>query len=692
MLSADSPVPGEILSLLAGRLLALHEYLELCQDGCPQGNPELYMQWLEQLQQEQRVSLHPAISGEPPRCLRCGEAEKLEPFDCQYCKGDCLRCPTCAGLGAIRSCTTLIMGPAWEPPRERGKPPRPLTCQNSGERWDRLRQRILAALEQGQRVAVMARSGSRLEQMKVLLGADQLPGQGWAHGSWLFLTALQALRYRHAFDLVVVAESDDSGDLLSGRAARRCVKDGGAIYSVLDERLGEAGFLQPRWIGVPRLWPRLAEGRTVAELYHLRQRLLELHPRRVLLCVPHPEAVFWVFQWWKSHFPEQPMGHMEEVRHPVDMDLPEKEATVLIATGSGWLHLSPAWHVVVLHDDEVPWDETDLMGWASLVGSGGEQGELWWMGAARSPSVQRALATFRRRNRARNCRENDTSKKRNCTREEEYNNKTSFDILDKFRLFSRFWMKELYPALPTCPFCHQSHKGLFGFPGGEGICEACKERLPLIARGEAQCLRCGRPGVQQLCTDCQQWRAAGAALQLNRSALVYEDWVRQHWSRYKFQGERVTERYWCQWFCEGFERLREDYGPQPFDLLLPVPLSPLRLQERGFNQSLVLSRALSSHTGIPLAEGLVCSAERVKQSRRGRKERLRVLQSGFSLLPEARDKMANRRVLLVDDIYTTGSTLEACARLLREAGAVSIASYTLARSPGVAHTQGKGEA
>ena len=115
-----------------------------------------------------------------------------------------------------------------------------------------------------------------------------------------------------------------------------------------------------------------------------------------------------------------------------------------------------------------------------------------------------------------------------------------------------------------------------------------------------------------------------------------------------------------------------------FDLVVPVPLHPARLRERGFNQAELLAKILVQKISIPLG----CALERIRytttQTAFDRVERMENLRGAFRL----RKKIGVRglHVLLVDDILTTGSTLSECARVLREAGAQSVYAVTAARA------------
>ncbi len=113
------------------------------------------------------------------------------------------------------------------------------------------------------------------------------------------------------------------------------------------------------------------------------------------------------------------------------------------------------------------------------------------------------------------------------------------------------------------------------------------------------------------------------------------------------------------------------------DIIAPVPLHPSRLAERGYNQSALLARVLAAEVGVPLDERLLIRHRATAhQVGLGQAERTRNVTGAFA----CRGAAAGKRVMLVDDVATTGATLEACAVALREAGATNVAALTLARA------------
>jgi ComF family protein len=119
--------------------------------------------------------------------------------------------------------------------------------------------------------------------------------------------------------------------------------------------------------------------------------------------------------------------------------------------------------------------------------------------------------------------------------------------------------------------------------------------------------------------------------------------------------------------------------PLEVDLLMPVPLHPSRLKEREFNQSLLLADRINCRLRLPLSYGnLIRVRQTQPQTALSRRARLRNLRRAFVVLrPE---EVAGKRILLVDDVATTGTTANECAKALRRAGAADVYVGTLART------------
>lgn len=150
---------------------------------------------------------------------------------------------------------------------------------------------------------------------------------------------------------------------------------------------------------------------------------------------------------------------------------------------------------------------------------------------------------------------------------------------------------------------------------------------------------------------------------------LYADTLATALNLFKFQGIKRLYR--------PLGDLLAEFDVSEFNALIPVPLSLSRLRERGFNQSLLLAKALSEKAGIPLIfDGLIKNKKTPPQTGLSAKERSANLKGAFS----AERQFPGMKLLLIDDVMTTGATVSECSRELIKAGANEVVVLTLARA------------
>ena len=165
----------------------------------------------------------------------------------------------------------------------------------------------------------------------------------------------------------------------------------------------------------------------------------------------------------------------------------------------------------------------------------------------------------------------------------------------------------------------------------------------------------------------------GEALDLAVAAFAYEGTLRKALAALKYGSAARVARPLVERAAGRFGDLAALAGSP---VLVPVPIHPQRLRERGYNQAGLLAAGLARIARLPTADLLLRLRATTRQHRLDRAARLRNLRDAFAVKPDAR---APPMVILVDDILTTSATLEACAAVLRDAGAAHVFGFAVAR-------------
>ncbi len=231
-----------------------------------------------------------------------------------------------------------------------------------------------------------------------------------------------------------------------------------------------------------------------------------------------------------------------------------------------------------------------------------------------------------------------------------------------------FWNGEQFLSLlfpRRCPVC-----GEIVLPRGELICPACVGKLTLVR--QPVCMTCGKElesERQEYCVDCMRHPKT---FRHNFALLRYDDVTRRSMAAIKYKNKREYLDFYGEAMARRFGRQLLRIRP---DALVPVPVHRSRLRSRGFNQAQLLAERIGRRLDIPVCpQALIRTKKTLPQKKLSSAERLENIRKAFApgILPEK-----TRRVVLIDDIYTTGSTLEACARVLRSMGVEEVYGMTI---------------
>lgn len=230
------------------------------------------------------------------------------------------------------------------------------------------------------------------------------------------------------------------------------------------------------------------------------------------------------------------------------------------------------------------------------------------------------------------------------------------------RVFSIF-LDFLFP--PRCPVCER-----ILLPSEGLVCAKCRRDLPYVR--EPMCMRCGKQlndPVKEYCPDCE---TRPHLYEEGRAVFLYEKGIRLSVNRLKFENRRE----YIPFYADCLSRLLLAWQPVwKAACLVPIPMHPKKRAARGFDQALLLARSLSRLSGMPVEEHLLIRTRMTESSKKlGRTERRKNLRGVFKAntarpIPES--------VILIDDIYTTGATMDEAARALRKAGAGRVYFLTL---------------
>ena len=224
----------------------------------------------------------------------------------------------------------------------------------------------------------------------------------------------------------------------------------------------------------------------------------------------------------------------------------------------------------------------------------------------------------------------------------------------------------LFPSNITCIFCGdeiQSEEG--------AVCNKCLEKLPYVKK---ICLRCGSP-LKSKANYCLTCKNTERSFDIARSPLIYKDMVSNLIQNFKYNGKKYLAKYMAEYMAKSYEEIKKEKFEA--DLIVPVPLHIKRQKQRGFNQSELLAKELSKIINVKVnVNNLVRNKVTQTQTKLSYLERQENLKDAFEI--KNKTDFKNKTILLIDDVLTTGSTVNHCSEVLKKAGAKAVCVLTFA--------------
>lgn len=226
----------------------------------------------------------------------------------------------------------------------------------------------------------------------------------------------------------------------------------------------------------------------------------------------------------------------------------------------------------------------------------------------------------------------------------------------------------LFPK--TCPICDKT------IGRKETICNKCINKIHYIE--EPKCKKCGKQLNEEETEYCADCRVTKHIYNAGIAAFLYDDIISKSIYRFKYHNRRTYAQYYGQAIFKKYEKQIRRWDA---DVIIPVPVHEKKLIKRGYNQAELIARELGKCLGMDV-DG--CYLQRIvdtkPQKEMARNERKKNLENAFKICDNV---VKYNKIILVDDIYTTGSTIDECAQVLIEGGATTVNFISLSIGAGI---------
>ena len=217
----------------------------------------------------------------------------------------------------------------------------------------------------------------------------------------------------------------------------------------------------------------------------------------------------------------------------------------------------------------------------------------------------------------------------------------------------------VYP--PRCALCDEV------LAAGESmVCSGCAGKVRPVTDSEQLCAKCGKPIKQgeDYCRDCQ---TKNTSFDSGRALYIYDDCMKESIAGFKYRGRREYAGYYAAMLWKYFGEWIKNISP---DCLVPVPIHRSRMKSRGYNQAYELAKELSKYCGTDVYGNMLVRLKKtLPQKELSDSDRKKNLRDAFDISNEGLELCRKIScVIIIDDIYTTGSTIDACSGVLRNMG------------------------
>lgn len=242
-------------------------------------------------------------------------------------------------------------------------------------------------------------------------------------------------------------------------------------------------------------------------------------------------------------------------------------------------------------------------------------------------------------------------------------------------------MELLYPR--KCIFCSKaipmkSYRGIIQEKSYDFLCERCRTNVKNTYIEEPYCLKCGKQldsMTQEYCADCMR---KSHIYDRGLSVFKYHDDVKESIYRFKYKDCKCYGDFYGEQMAERYGNIIKKWHP---DAIVPVPIHRQRMRKRGYNQAELIGRVLSDRLNIPMDINILFRDRKTEPQKRLSKDiRIKNVENAFKV---SRNVVKYNKIILVDDIYTTGATINECARVLKQAGVQEICFISICIGEGV---------